>query len=144
MVSLVGRWTLMAGAVASVSTLVPVAAPVHAQGWGTPSCRGLDGRERTRCERAREREQSRWERDRNQNQRDRERERRKDARVDGIVAGVVGTVLIGGIIAAATSGGDKKKKEARDRRSYCMDRYGNYDERTDSYRASNGRWYRCE
>ena len=142
MFSLVGRWTMMAAATASAFTFVPIAAPVHAQNWGTPSCRGLEGRERARCERAREKNESRWD-DRNRHQRDRERERRKDAKADGVVAGVIGTVLIGGIIAAATSGG-KKKKEDRNRRDYCSDRYGSYDERSDSYRASDARWYRCE
>lgn len=141
MFSLVGRWTMMAGAAASAFTLVPIAAPVHAQNWGAPSCRGLEGRERVRCERAREQHDSRWDDDRSRNKR--ERERRKDAKADGVVAGVIGTVLIGGIIAAATSGG-KKKKADRNRRDYCMDRYGSYDERSDSYRASDGRWYRCE
>jgi len=144
MVSLVGRWMLMVGAAASACTLVPVAAPAHAQSWGASSCRGLEGRERTRCERARQSNDNRWDRDRNRGQRDRERERRKDAKADGVVAGVIGTVLIGGIIAAATSGKKKPKDDDRARREYCMDRYGSYDERSDSYRASDGRWYRCE
>lgn len=142
MVSLVGRWTLMVGAAASACAVFPIAAPAHAQNWGGSSCRGLEGRERSRCERARESEHNRWDRDRNRH--DRERERRKNAKADGIVAGVIGTVLIGGIIAAATSGKKKPKEDRRNRRDYCMDRYGSYDERSDSYRASDGRWYRCE
>ena len=37
-----------------------------------------------------------------------------------------------------------KDKETRERQRYCVARYGNYDERSDSYRASDGRWYPCE
>lgn len=143
MTSRTGRWMSIAGAAALAFPILPVAAPVHAQRWDkSSSCRGLDGRDRARCERDRDRRNGgRW--DREESRRDRERERRKDAKTDGIVAGVVGTAIIGGIIAAAASS-KKNKNKYGDRRSYCEDRYGNYDERTDSYRASDGRWYRCE
>jgi hypothetical protein len=132
-----GRWALMIGATASASIMTPVGiAPAQAQGWGAPSCRGLDGRARDRCER--DREASRW--DRNRSESERERERRKDAKTNGVVAGVVGTVVLGGIIAAIASSGNDKKRE---RRAYCEDRYGNYDSGSDSYQASDGRWYKC-
>ena len=140
MVSRTGRWMSIAGAAALAFPIVPVAAPAQARGWDkSSSCRGLEGRDRARCERDRDR--SRW--DRHESRRDRERKRRKDAKTDGIVAGVVGTAIVGGIIAAAASSKKKKNKD-NDRRGYCEDRYGNYDERTDSYRASDGRSYQCE
>lgn len=134
MISKIKKWTLLFGALASASTMTPLATSASAQGWrGGDSCRGLDGRDRARCERRDDR------RDRRDRQRD--RERRNDARTDGIIAGVVGTAILGGIIAAAASSG--KKKESDGRRSYCEERYGNYDERSDSYRASDGRLYPC-
>lgn len=143
MASRTGRWLSITAAAALAFPMAPIATPAMAQGWNNaPSCWGLEGRDRARCEN----ERTRWQNERNRQDRDRkrERDRRKDAKTDGVVAGVIGTVLIGGIIAAAASGNNKEKSRQRDRRSYCLDRYGNYDERTDSYRASDGRWYRCE
>ena len=144
------RLVLSIGALAYVAALVPVASPASAQSWeGSRTCRGLEGRRLANCERERERERSdnRWERDRhadnNYDRRERERKKRKDAKKDGVVQGVVGAVVVGGIVAAIASSGNKKKKD-RERRGYCENRYGNYDEKSDSYRASNGRWYRCE
>jgi hypothetical protein len=142
MVSRIGRWALVSGTAMYMAAAVPVAAPAYAAGWagGGQSCWGREGRDRARCERDAARDNGRWGDDRNR--RDWERKRRNDAKTDGIVAGVVGTAVIAGIIAAASS--DKKKRNERDRRDYCIDRYGNYDARTDSYRASDGSWYRCE
>jgi hypothetical protein len=131
-----GRW-LMLASIVSPMAMVPTA-PAGAQDWRRgSSCRGLEGGDRDRCERASDRRDDRWDRRR-------DRERRKDAKTDGIVVGVVGTAILGGIIAAAASGKNKKRDGNDDRRAYCERRYGNYDERTDSYRASDGRWYRCE
>lgn len=151
MSSRIGRWMSLMGAAAFTATLIPIATPAEAQGRGnSASCWGREGRDRARCER--DRGNVNWDR----NRRDWERERRKDAKTDGIVAGVVGTAILGGIIAAAASSSKNRKRDDRgsdygdrrndygDRRSYCASRYGNYDERTDSYRASDGRWYRCE
>lgn len=140
MPSKLSRLLLMVGAMTTAMTLAPISTPAQAQGWSDgSSCWGLKGRDRTRCERDRDR--GNWNSDRSR--RSRERERRKDAKTDGVVAGVVGTVLVGGIIAAVATSGKKKDKN-RDRREYCEDRYGNYDERSDSYRAADGQWYRCE
>ncbi|MFJ1288541.1 hypothetical protein ACIKQ4_20740, partial [Acinetobacter baumannii] len=58
----------------------------------------------------------------------------------GVVTGVIGTALVGGLIVALTSDG---KKKARERRRYCLERYGNYDEGSDTYRADDGRSYPC-
>lgn len=125
----IGRSMLVLGAVAQVATFVPIASPAYAQRWD---------------DRRSEANQDRWERDRSRadrNRRDWERKRRNDAKTEGIVAGVVGTAVLAGIIAAAASSG---KKDRREREDYCRDRYGNYDRATDSYRASDGRRYRCE
>lgn len=155
------RLALSAGALAYIVALVPVSAPAAAQSWeSVRTCRGLDGRSRVNCEREqerereRERERVRWDKDRydrkDRHARDRERDRRewerkkrKDAKKDGVVAGAVGAVVVGGIVAAIASSENKKKKE-RQRREYCEDRYGTYDVKSDSYRASDGRWYPCE
>ena len=109
MFDIAGRWMLLVGAATTASAMIPVATPSHAQGWGGgQSCRGVEGRDRQRCERGRGP-------GRHHGHRDRDRERRKDAKRDGIVAGVVGTAILGGIIVAAASG-DKKNKERRERR----------------------------
>lgn len=145
---------LAVGALAYVAALVPVSAPAAAQSWeSVRTCRGLEGRSRTNCERDRERDRDRdrdrgrWEKEQHgRNDRDRrewERKKRKDAKKDGVVAGAVGAVVVGGIVAAIATSGNKKKKE-RERREYCEDRYGTYDVKTDRYLASNGRWYPCE
>lgn len=159
------RLALSVGALAYIVTLVPVSAPAAAQSWeSVRTCRGLEGRSRVNCERerkredernrARDREQARWERDRydrkeqdrrgrDRDRREWERKKRKDAKKDGVVAGAVGAVVVGGIVAAIASSENKKKKE-RQRREYCEDRYGTYDVKSDTYRASDGRWYPCE
>jgi hypothetical protein len=151
------RWLLTIGAGAYLVVSGPFTTIANAQeddrrsGWGRgddrydrPRCDYLDGRDRVRCDR----ERARWERDRRGRghhwERERERRKREEAKKKGVVAGVVGTAIVGGIIAAIASDGGKKKKKAREREEYCRDRYDNYDARTDSYQASDGRWYRCE
>ena len=54
-----------------------------------------------------------------------------------MVVGVVGAALVAGVIAAAA----KRERETRERADYCMNRYGNYDRRTDSYRDRDGYTY---
>ncbi len=144
MTSRTGRWLSITAAAALAFPIVPAATPAQAQNWGNASsCWSREGRDRDRCERDQQR-RNREEAQRNraqERQRERERDRRNDAKTDGIVIGVVGAAVLAGVIAAATSG---KRDSNRDRRNYCMERYGNYDERSDSYRARDGRWYRCE
>jgi hypothetical protein len=124
MVSKAGRSMLVLGAIAQLAMVVPVASPANAQRW--------DDR------------RGDWHRDRGDWNRHRwERERRKDAKTDGIVAGVVGTAVVAGVIAAIASN-NKNKGRDRDRADYCRERYGNYDSQSDGYRASDGRIYRCE
>lgn len=72
-------------------------------------------------------------------ERERERERRHDAKTTGVVVGVVGAAVVAGVIAAAA----KRERETRERADYCMNRYGNYDRRTDSYRDRDGYTYPC-
>ncbi|MFC4254940.1 hypothetical protein GRI97_05850 [Altererythrobacter xixiisoli] len=146
MTSRTGRWLSITAAVTLAFPVAPIAAPAHAQSWGNASsCWSREGRDRERCERDQQR-RNREEAERNRSRdrdRNRERDRRNDAKTDGIVIGVVGAAVLAGVIAAATSG-NRNDREKRDRRNYCMERYGNYDERSDSYRARDGRWYRCE
>jgi hypothetical protein len=123
-----GRFLVLLGAMAPFLLLAPYCGPAHAQGWGD----GHHGR----WERERERDRAEFHR------RERERNRREEARNDRVVAGVVGTVLVAGIIAAAANR-DKEERE-RGRADYCLGRYGNYDRATDTYRASNGYSYRCQ
>lgn len=156
MASQFGRWMMALGAAAYLAGASPDHRPAQAQNadergagwnegdrWRPQRCRDRDGRDRIRCERERDRwEQERRERE-DRRRREWERKRRDEARAKGVATGVVGAVVVGGIIAAIASSGDKKKK-ARERRRYCEERYGNYDERTDSYRAEDGHWHRCE
>jgi len=152
MVARLRKYTLAVGAFAWLAGAMPLSPAAFAQDgqdqrWShrppprpmgpsiSDDCRGLHGRDRVRCDRDRDR--------RGWRHRERERERRKDAKTDGIVAGVVGAAIVGGVIAAIGSD-NRKKKERRERRRYCLDRYGNYDARTDSYRARDGRFYPCE
>jgi hypothetical protein len=136
MISKAGRSMLMLGMAAQFVMLPPAAAPASAQRWEGPAQdRGWN--------RDRDRDRHRWEGghgDRGEwRRRERERRRRNDAKTDGVVAGVVGTALVAGIIVAATSG---KKKDRR--AEYCRDRYGNYDRESDGYRGPDGRLYRCD
>ncbi|WP_411851942.1 hypothetical protein ACLB90_05300 [Stenotrophomonas sp. LGBM10] len=70
---------------------------------------------------------------------ERERDRRDDDKATGVVVGVVATAVVAGVIAAAA----KRERETRERTDYCIQRYGNYDRRSDSYRAANGYTYPC-
>lgn len=143
-----GRSVLTIGMAAYLVGVVPVGSPAQAQyrdnrradvssavPWGQPNCNNQNGRDRMRCER----ERDRWAEER----RKQDRKRRDDKTATAVVAGVAGAVVIGSIAAAIASSNEKKKRE-RARREYCLDRYGNYDDRTDSYRASDGRRYSCE
>ena len=89
----------------------------------------------------RDRDRDAWERRERERERDRdrERERRHDARTAGVVVGVVGAAVVAGVIAAAA----KRERETRERADYCMNRYGNYDRRNDTYRGSDGYTYPC-
>jgi hypothetical protein len=118
--------TLWLAALAQVVVLMPYSGDAHAQRWE---------RDRPGWH------QDRWERLRaDHHGRERERERRDDAKAAGVVAGVVGTAVLVGVIAAAA----KRENDQRQRIDYCMSRYGNYDPGTDIYRARNGYAYRCE
>ncbi len=145
-----GRTALALGAAAYLAAALPAAGlPAGAQqerrgdwqddgGWDRSGCDRRDGRDRIRCER----DQARWEREREDRwRREAERKRRDDARAKGVAAGVIGTALVGGLIVALAS--DGKKKKARERARYCIERYGNYDERSDTYRARDGNSYPC-
>lgn len=121
-----GRVTLWLGAMAQALVLLSPSAPAHAQRWdhARPDW-----------------QQNRWERQREeQHRRDRERQRRDDATAAGVVVGVVGTVVLAGVIAAAA----QRDKNERARADYCLNRYGNYDRASDTYRASDGYAYRCQ
>jgi uncharacterized protein YhaN len=87
----------------------------------------------------RDRDRDDWQRRERERERDRERERRHDAKTTGVVVGVVGAAVVAGVIAAAA----KRERETRERADYCMNRYGNYDRRTDSYRDRDGYTYPC-
>ena len=151
MMARLGRTALALGAAAYLAVGLPAAGmPAGAGqeerrsdwhgdgGWDRPRCDWRDGRDRIHCERDR----SRWEREREDRwRREAERKRRDDARTKGVVTGVIGTALVGGLIVALAS--DGKKKKARERRRYCLERYGNYDEGSDTYRADDGRSYPC-
>jgi hypothetical protein len=103
--------------------------------WSSRDCDRFENRDSRWCRR---------DRDDDRRRREKERDRHKDDVAKGAVAGAVGVLLVGGIVAALASSGKDKEKRARERRRYCVDRYGSYDERTDTYRASDGRWYPCE
>lgn len=122
-----GRNALLLAATAQLLVLLPYSGDAHAQ----------------RSERYnpqwnqdyRDRERDDWQR----RERDRDRERRHDAKTTGVVVGVVGAAVVAGVIAAAA----KRERETRERADYCMNRYGNYDRRTDSYRDRDGYTYPC-
>ncbi|MBH1493412.1 hypothetical protein JY423_06640 [Stenotrophomonas maltophilia] len=121
-----GRTALIL-AVAAQLVLMPYAGDAHAQrGDRYNSQWNQDYRERDR---------EAWER----RERERERERRHDAKTAGVVVGVVGAAVVAGVIAAAA----KRERETRERADYCMNRYGNYDRRNDTYRGADGYTYPC-
>ncbi|EED39147.1 conserved hypothetical protein [Stenotrophomonas sp. SKA14] len=118
---------MLLGAALQLLVLLPYAGDAHAQdrdsyrsGWD----RGYQDRQRDE-----------WER----RERERERERRDDDKAKRVVVGVVGAAVVAGVIAAAA----KREREARERADYCMNRYGNYDRRNDTYRGSDGYTYPC-
>lgn len=122
-----GRTALLLAAAVQLLVLLPYAGEAHAQhrdgyrsGWDR------DHHDRQRDERERR-------------ERDRERDRRDDAKAKGVVVGVVGAAVVAGVIAAAA----KRERESRERADYCMNRYGNYDRRNDSYRGPDGYTHPC-
>jgi len=120
-----GRNALLLAATAQLLVLLPYSGDAHAQ-------RG-DRYNPQWNQDYRDRERDDWQR------RERERERRHDAKTTGVVVGVVGAAVVAGVIAAAA----KRERETRERADYCMNRYGNYDRRTDSYRDRDGYTYPC-
>ncbi|MFG6086161.1 hypothetical protein ACEU0C_003574 [Stenotrophomonas indicatrix] len=120
-----GRAVLLLVAAAQLLVLLPYSGDAHAQ-------RG-DRYNPQWNQDYRDRERDDWQR------RERERERRHDAKTTGVVVGVVGAAVVAGVIAAAA----KRERETRERADYCMNRYGNYDRRTDSYRDRDGYTYPC-
>ncbi|MDV3435071.1 hypothetical protein R1H25_06350 [Stenotrophomonas sp. C2852] len=120
-----GRTALLLGAALQLLVLLPYAGQAHAQnrdGYRSGWDRGYQDRQRDD-----------WER------RERERDRRDDAKAKRVVVGVVGAAVVAGVIAAAA----KREREIRKRADYCMNRYGNYDRRSDTYRGSDGYSYPC-
>lgn len=73
--------------------------------------------------------------------RQRREQRRKDRVRSAIVISTLGPQAAGGVVATSVV---KKKRMERERRNYCLDRYGNYDQKTDSYRDDRGQWRRCD
>jgi len=124
-----GRTALLLAAATQVLVLMPYSDDAHAQRSDRYNPQwNQDYRDRERDDgQRRERE------------RDRERERRHDAKTAGVVVGVVGAAVVAGVIAAAA----KRERETRERADYCMNRYGNYDRRTDSYRDRDGYTFPC-
>lgn len=122
-----GRAVLLLLAAAQLLVLLPYSGDAHAQ-------RG-DRYNPQWNQDYRDRERDDWQR----RERERERERRHDAKTTGVVVGVVGAAVVAGVIAAAA----KRERETRERADYCMNRYGNYDRRTDSYRDRDGYTYPC-
>ncbi|MDF2483064.1 MAG: hypothetical protein K0R79_3421 [Stenotrophomonas indicatrix] len=122
-----GRTVLLLVAAAQLLVLLPYSGDAHAQ-------RG-DRHNPQWNQDYRDRERDDWQR----RERERERERRHDAKATGVVVGVVGAAVVAGVIAAAA----KRERETRERADYCMNRYGNYDRRTDSYRDRDGYTYPC-
>jgi hypothetical protein len=122
-----GRAVLLLVAAAQLLVLLPYSGDAHAQ-------RG-DRYNQQWNQDYRDRERDDWQR----RERERERERRHDAKTTGVVVGVVGAAVVAGVIAAAA----KRERETRERADYCMNRYGNYDRRTDSYRDRDGYTYPC-
>ncbi len=119
-----GRTVLLLVAAAQLLVLLPYSGDAHAQ--------RSDRYNPQWNQDYRDRERDDWQR--RERERDRERERRHDAKTTGVVVGVVGAAVVAGVIAAAA----KRERETRERADYCMNRYGNYDRRTDSYRDRDG------
>lgn len=124
-----GRNALLLVAATQVLVLMPYSGDAHAQ--------RSDRHNPQWNQDYRDRERDDWQR--RERERERERERRHDAKTTGVVVGVVGAAVVAGVIAAAA----KRERETRERADYCMNRYGNYDRRTDSYRDRDGYTYPC-
>jgi hypothetical protein len=122
-----GKTALLLAAATQLLVLMPYSGDAHAQ-------RG-DRYNPQWSQDYRDRDRDDWQR----RERERERERRHDAKTTGVVVGVVGAAVVAGVIAAAA----KRERETRERADYCMNRYGNYDRRTDSYRDRDGYTYPC-
>ncbi|EOW2136229.1 hypothetical protein N5C16_12260 [Stenotrophomonas sp. GD03908] len=122
-----GRTALLLAATVQLVVLLPYSGDAHAQ-------RG-DRYAPQWNQDYRDRDRDAWER----RERERERERRHDAKTAGVVVGVVGAAVVAGVIAAAA----KREREVRERADYCMNRYGNYDRRNDTYRGADGYTYPC-
>ncbi|WP_313437281.1 hypothetical protein [Stenotrophomonas sp.] len=126
-----GRTALLLAAAVQLLVLMPYAGNAQAQhrdGYRSGWDQGYQDRQRDD-----------WERRERERQRERERDRRDDAKAKGVVVGVVGAAVVAGVIAAAA----KRERESRERADYCMNRYGNYDRRNDTYRGSDGYTYPC-
>ncbi|HHA2559288.1 TPA: hypothetical protein ACOEOH_000797 [Stenotrophomonas maltophilia] len=122
-----GRTALLLAATVQLVVLLPYSGDAHAQRSDRYAPQwNQDYRDRDR---------DAWER----RKRERERERRHDAKTAGVVVGVVGAAVVAGVIAAAA----KREREVRERADYCMNRYGNYDRRNDTYRGADGYTYSC-
>ena len=122
-----GRSALLLAAAVQLLVLLPYAGTAQAQhrdGYRSGWDRGYEDRQREERERR---------------DRERERDRRDDAKARGVVVGVVGAAVVAGVIAAAA----KRDRENRERADYCIQRYGNYDRRNDTYRGSDGYSYPC-
>lgn len=122
-----GRAALLLAATVQLVVLLPYSGDAHAQ-------RGARYAPQWNQD-YRDRDRDAWER----RERERERERRHDAKTAGVVVGVVGAAVVAGVIAAAA----KREREVRERADYCMNRYGNYDRRNDTYRGADGYTYPC-
>ncbi|MGG6342328.1 hypothetical protein ACQ5SA_03660 [Stenotrophomonas indicatrix] len=124
-----GKTALLLAAATQLLVLMPYSGDAHAQRGDRYNPQwNQDYRDR-------DRDRDDWQR----RERERERERRHDAKTTGVVVGVVGAAVVAGVIAAAA----KRERETRERADYCMNRYGNYDRRTDSYRDRDGYTYPC-
>ncbi|WP_329763525.1 hypothetical protein [Stenotrophomonas geniculata] len=126
-----GKPALLLVAAAQLLVLMPYSSDAHAQRGDRYSPHWSQD--------YRDRERDAWERRERERDRERERERRHDAKATGVVVGVVGAAVVASVIAAAA----KREREVRERADYCMNRYGNYDRRNDTYRSTDGYTYPC-
>ncbi|WP_414492814.1 hypothetical protein [Stenotrophomonas maltophilia] len=126
-----GRTSLLLAATVQLLVLLPYPGDAHAQRGDRYAPQWNQG--------YRDRDRDAWEHREQERERERERERRHDARTTGVVVGVVGAAVVAGVIAAAA----KRERETRERADYCMNRYGNYDRRNDTYRGADGYTYPC-
>lgn len=122
------RMALLLGMAAQLLLMMPHAA--QAQSY--------DGNRAGWAQDARDRRHNDWDHRERERERERERDRRDNDKAK-VVVGVVGAAVVAGVIAAAA----KRERETRERADYCMNRYGNYDRRTDSYRDRDGYSYPC-